>query len=97
MSTTFQITQSPHEIKQKIIAKADNGRVFSTGTELHIATDEIYYVYHFMGGRWYIRNESTGTSHYAGIGATPTIALSNLQVIDNDYWEDLILLNDDGN
>ena len=72
----------------KVIATADNGRIFTEGNELHIETTERHYVYKHNTAPvgWYMVNPETLESHYLGEGASPTADFANLVVVDADVW-----------
>ena len=87
MTKYFAVAPAPIT-GEKVIATADNGKVFAENNELHIETDERHYVYKHNTAPvgWYMINPDTSESHYLGEGASPTADFTNLAVADADIW-----------
>jgi hypothetical protein len=92
---TYHIIQNPSESEDKKIFTADNSNGYIKNGELHLVTPIIYYLYKFANNRWYIRNDIAGTDHYLGTGASPTITVNNLTIIDKDYWDKINIVEEE--
>ncbi len=91
MTKYFAVAPAPIT-GEKVIATADNGKVFAENNELHIETTERHYIYKFNADPvgWYMKNPETSEEHYVGEGASPTAAFENLAINDAETWDAIL-------
>lgn len=84
--------------KDSLIATSLNGVVYTENNRLHIKGKN-HYIYKFDGNPigWYMRNPKTLDDIYIGKGASPTAELESLDIQDNEYWSEIIQVEQDKN
>lgn len=84
--------------KDSLIATALNGVIYTENNRLHIKGKN-HYLYKFDGSPigWYMRNPKTLDDIYLGKGASPTAELETLVIKDNEYWLEIIQVEQDIN
>lgn len=78
-----------------LIGSALNGVVYTENSRLHVKSNTAHYVYKPEGSPagWYARNIKTCDDIYLGVGASPTIELENINIVNNDVWTGLFEKN----
>lgn len=78
-----------------LIGSALNGVVYTENSRLHVKSNTAHYVYKPDGtpAGWYARNIKTCDDIYLGVGASPTIELENINIVNNDVWTGLLEKN----
>lgn len=78
-----------------LIGSALNGVVYTENSRLHVKSNTAHYVYKPDGtpAGWYARNIKTCDDIYLGVGASPTIELENINIVNNDIWTGLLEKN----
>lgn len=75
----------------KLFYIAKNGQGYSANNELHLIAN-YHYVYYFQGKTgWYMRNPQTNVDWYLGVGASPTIAVEDIQILDKEYFDSILI------
>ena len=77
----------------ELIAVALNGVVDTENNILHIQTHTDHYIYKpdgLFGIGWYKRNIKNGDDFFLGTGAAPIVALENLEIKNQDFWDAII-------
>jgi hypothetical protein len=71
-----------------VIATALNGVVYTENKRLHAENNVMHFIYKFDGSPigWYARNIKTSDDIYLGVGASPTINLTDIVIMDAEYW-----------
>ena len=89
---TYFIVQQPEQAETKQIYIADDGTGYVKNNELHLTSTQTHYIYKFVGSPvgWYARNGKTGKDYYLGFGASPTINLNGLEILDGEFWASII-------
>lgn len=79
----------PRSSGDGLIATALDGVVYTENSRLHIKGNTAHYVYKPEGSPvgWYARNIKTCDDIYLGVGASPTIELENVEVVNTAMWE----------
>ncbi len=88
---TYHIKQTPKATTTKEIYASDGGRGYAENDELHLTSPQVHYIYKFAGTPvgWYMRNDVTGVDYYLSAGASPTLNLHDLNVLDAEYWAEI--------
>ena len=79
----------PRSSGDGLIATALDGVVYTENSRLHVKGNTAHYVYKPDGSPagWYARNIKTCDDIYLGVGASPTIGLENIEVVNTAMWE----------
>lgn len=88
----YYINSQPNiTVPDIIIATALNGVVYTENGRLHVKSNTRHYVYKPYGSPigWYARHPKTLDDIYLGVGASPTIELENLEIKDEQAWNEL--------
>ena len=89
--TTYFFKQTPKNNNQNgLIATALNGVIYTENNRLHVK-GKYHHIYKFDGSSvgWYMRNPETLNDVFLGAGASPTVELEGLGVIDVEYWAEI--------
>lgn len=84
-------SQPTNQAGDAIIATALDGVVYSENNRVHIKTHKQHVVYKFDGAPvgWYARNLRNGDEIFLGVGASPTVALENLEIKSVLRWNSI--------
>lgn len=79
----------PRTVGDGLIATALDGVVYMENARVHVKGNVAHYVYKPDGtpAGWYARNIKTCDDIFLGVGASPTIGLENIEVINTTMWE----------
>lgn len=85
----------PRSSGDGLIATALGGVVYIENSRLHVKSNTAHYVYKPEGSPagWYARNIKTCDDVFLGVGASPTIELENINIVNNDVWTGLLEKN----
>lgn len=74
-----------------LIGSALNGVVYTENSRLHVKGNKMHFIYKPDGAPvgWYARNVKTLDDIFLGVGASPTIELENINIVNNDVWAGL--------
>lgn len=90
---TYFIVQNPPQATPREIYTAQDGRGYIEGDELHLIANCVHYVYIYDWAGdpegWYMRNCATDERFYLGESASPTINLTDIIILDTEYWESI--------
>lgn len=86
---TYQLIPTPKVADEQTIFSANNGQGYIKDGELHIIGGGHHFVY--KDGKWYMKNPITQIDHYLGEGACPTVNLDSINVLNQEYWDALII------
>ena len=83
--------------KDSLIATSLNGVVYTENNRLHIKDTRNHYIYKFDGSPigWYMRNPKTLDDIYLGVGASPTAELESINIMDEEYWESILIVDNE--
>lgn len=87
MKQTFLINSMIPKSQDSEIYIADNGRGYTKDGIVHLLDGNVHFLYE--DNYWYMQNDKTGKIFSLGEGASPTITLENIKVIDKKYWDEI--------
>lgn len=85
----------PQSSGDGLIATALDGVVYIENSRLHVKGNKMHFIYKPDGAPvgWYARNVKTLDDIFLGVGASPTITLENINIVNNDVWTGLLEKN----
>ncbi len=86
----FKPTLNAHDEAEKLIYVASNGQGYVVNNELHICGN-YHLIYKFTGDNpgWYMKNSRDNIDRYLGIGASPSVLISDIDIKDEEYFESI--------
>ena len=97
---TYFIVQNPPQTTPKEIFTALDGRGYVQNDELHLISAQVHYIYIYDWEGdpegWYMENCPSCNRYYLGEGASPTINLTDIEILDEEYWALLSYIPEEG-
>lgn len=86
----FKPTLTAHNEAEKLIYVASNGQGYIANDELHICGN-YHFIYKFTGNKvgWYMKNSQDNIDRYLGVGASPSVLISDIDIKDEEYFESI--------